>query len=366
MRPTAKVAAVLPLALLGAGCSADEPRPRDARPVAIATTSTDVPLTPRSAARAFSVWTTNDGLARASGDERLALAWALDSQRQVTAAEYRKAAAEGRPVARHSYGVPTLWVPRLEGYPQWFVASVRRDGRPALMAFVKSSAEARWRLDLVALPEGGSRVPAVEVDSDGYATALSSEDRSVLIAPSLVAPPQAAVAEDGPRSYAARVMRPGPYTTGYYADAQKAAKKAAKDGLEYSSTFTATSQPIFSLRTEDGGALVLYSLARTEILTRPEEGPFKVPGEAVHLAVDPKPSGRELRLFHVLRFAAVVPPREPAKPSKNNKGDEPEKNGKPTGSNNSNKSNKSEKRAKESAKVAVVAAHGAVAGIESS
>lgn len=357
MRATAKAAAVLPLALLGAGCSADEPRPRDARPVAIATTSTDVPLTPRSAARAFSVWTVNDGLARASGDERLALSWALDSQRQVTAAEYRKAAAEGRRVARHAYGAPTLWVPRLEGYPQWFVASVRRDGRPALMAFVKSSAEARWRLDLVALPERRSRIPEVEVDSDGYATALSSEDRSVLIAPSLVAPPQAAVAEDGPRSYAARVLKPGPYTTGYHADAQKAAKRAAKDGLEYSSTFTATSQPIFSLRTEDGGALVLYSLTRTEILTRPEEGAFKVPAEAAHLVAGPKPAGRELRLYHVLRFAAVVPPRKPAGPAKNDKS---EKGDKPTGS------DKSEKQAKESAKVAVVAAHGAVARIESS
>lgn len=350
MRATATAAAVLSLLLTGAGCSARERPPRDARPVAIATTSADVPLTPRTAARAFAVWTANDGLARASGDERLALAWAADSQRVVTAAEYREAAAGGRPVVRHSYGEPTLWVPRVEGYPQWFVASVPRDGRTALMAFARPSADARWRLSLVALPAERTRVPKVEVDSDGYATALSTEDQSVLIAPSLVAPPQAAVAEDGPRSYSARVLKAGPYTTGYYAESQKAAKKAAKDGLEYSSTFTATSQPIFPLRTEDGGALVLYSMVQDVVLAREEEGPLEVPEEAAHL-VSEKPSGRELHLFRTLRFAAAVPPR---------------KTGGPERPDDSNESDESDKREKEAAKVAVIAAHGAVTRIESS
>ncbi|WP_157963607.1 hypothetical protein [Actinocorallia populi] len=352
MRTTATVAAVLPLLLLGAGCSAEPERPRDARPVAIATTSSDVPLTPQSAARAFTLWTVNDDLARASGDERLALAWAADSQRAVTAAEYRKAAAAGVPVARHSYGRPTLWVPRLDGYPQWFVASAPRGRETALMAFVRSSAEARWRLSLLAVPDRGVKPPKVEIDADGYAAALPPEDQSVLIAPSLVAPPQAAVAEDGPGSYSARVLKAGPYTTGYYTEKEKAAKKAAKEGLAYTSMFTATSQPVFPLRTEDGGCLVLYSLTRDVSLTQKEEGPLDVPGELAHLAAG-ELTGRELHVFSSLRFAALVP----AKASSPDKTDKSEKDA---------KSDKSDKQEKERQKVAVIAEDGTATRIESS
>ncbi|GAA0957507.1 hypothetical protein GCM10009550_45000 [Actinocorallia libanotica] len=346
------MAAVLPLLLLGAGCSAERERPRAARPVAIATTSSDVPLTPRSAARAFALWTVNDDLARASGDERLALAWAVDSQRAVTAAEYRRAAADGAQVARHAYGRPALWVPRLDGYPQWFVAAAPRGRETALMAFTKPSPEQRWRLSLLTVLDRGVKPPKVEVDADGYATALPTEDQSVLIAPSLVAPPQAAVAEDGPGSYSARVLKAGPYTTGYYAEKEKAAKKAAKDGLEYASTFTATSQPVFPLRTEDGGCLVLYSLTRDVSLTREKDGPLDVPGDADHLAAG-KPTGRELHVFSSLRFAALVPARN-SKPAKNDKPD------KVSGS------DKSEKQEKERPKVTVIAEDGAATRIESS
>ncbi|MEO3786561.1 hypothetical protein ABGB12_24820 [Actinocorallia sp. B10E7] len=352
MRTTATVATALPLVpllLLGAGCSAGEKRTRDARPVAIATTSADLPLTPESAARAFSVWAANDDLARASGDERLALAWASDSQRAVTASEYREAASKGVPPARHVYGKPTLWVPKAEGYPQWFVASVSRDRRTTLMAFVKSSAEGRFRLSLVAVPGRGVKLPKVKVGPDGHATALSPEDQSVLIAPSLVAPPQAAVAEDGPKSYSARVLKEGPYTTGYYTENEKAAKKAAKAGLEYTSTFTATSQPVFPLRTEDGGCLVLYSLTHDVGLGQKEEGPLDVPEDVAHL-VGEQPTGRELHVFRSLRFAAVIPPK-PNKPSK---------------ANNSGESDESDGKGKEREKVAVIAEDGAATRIESS
>ncbi|WP_344453889.1 hypothetical protein [Actinocorallia aurantiaca] len=355
MRTTATVATALPLVpllLLGAGCSGARERPRDARPVAIATTSTDRPLTPESAARAFSAWAANDDLARASGDERLALAWSADSQRAVTASEYREAAFGSTPLPRHSYGRPKLWVPRMEGYPQWFVASVSRGGTAALMAFVKSSPEGRFRLSLVAVPARGLKPPKVKVDSDGYATALSTEDQSVLIAPALVAPPQAAVAEEGPRSYSARALKEGPYTTGYYTANEKAAKRAAKEGLEYTSTFTATSQPVFPLRTEDGGCLVLYSLTHDVGLAQKEEGPLEVPEDVAHLVAEP-PVGRELHVFHSLRFAAVVPPKsdKPDKKRDSDGSDEPADSG---------------GKGKDPEKVAVIAEDGAATRIESS
>ena len=337
MRTTATVAATLPpalLALLLTGCSAEREHPRDARPVAIATTSSDRPLTPHSAARAFSVWAVNDDLARASGDERLALAWSTDSQRGVTAAEYREAAAKGLPLARHTYGRPTLWVPRVEGYPQWFVASVSRNRTTVLLAFVKSAPEGRFRLSVTAVPDKGVKLPSVVVDADGYATSLSPDDESVLISPVLVAPLQAAVAEDGPKSYSARALKAGPYATGYYSQSVKDAKKAAKDGLKYTSTFTATSQPVFPLRTKDGGCLVLYSLTHDAKFVRKDEGPLKVPGDAAHLVPEP-PAGRELHVFSGLRFAAVVPA-------------------------------KSDKKGKDGAKVTVIAEDGAATRIESS
>ncbi|MCD0451242.1 hypothetical protein LO762_18855 [Actinocorallia sp. API 0066] len=306
MRATVIAAAAL---LLAAGCSGDPAPPRRV-PVAVAPSAADTPLTPRSAAVGFRTWALNDDLARASGDTLLAQSWADDSQQAVAVAEFRERKADGRPVPRHVYGEPVLWVPRLAGYPQWFVASVKRQDKPVLMAFIRKNPKERFRLSVVVTPGKGMKVPKVPVDKDGYAQAVAPDaETGLLTSPGTVASLQAAVADEGPRSFSARVVKEGPYTTGLFTAHQKAAKAAAKHGLTVTSTFTVPVQPLFALRTSDGSALVLYPLTRDTATVHTDAAdpePVPVPEAYAHLV----PHGLEASRLHVfssLQFAAVVP-----------------------------------------------------------
>lgn len=318
-RTTAMIAAVL---VLVAGCSGPA-KGTKTRPVAVATSPVEIPLTPESAAKAFDLWTANTDLARMSGDERLALTWMNDSAGAVTASEFRQAAFTGKPVTRYAYGKPVLYVPRIKGYPQWFVAAVTRNEEPALLAFIKKNAEDRFRLSIGTYPAKNVKVPLIDVDPEGYATPLAADDKNLLVSPQLVSSLQAAIAEDGPKSFSMRVMKAGPFTTGYYTQNQKDVKKAQKKDLQQSSVYTSTGQPIFPLRTKDGGGLVLYAMTHDVTTKQETEGPLEVPKEAQHLLLE-QPSGVELRVFNSLQFAAFIPKKgaqdkkkdEDAKPAK--------------------------------------------------
>ncbi|GAA3232257.1 hypothetical protein [Actinocorallia longicatena] len=297
------------------GCSDRPAKPR-ATPVAVAAPATDTPLTPASALKAFNLWANNDDVARATADERLGLTWADDGQVAVTASEFRKAARTGIPPMRFSYGEPTLWVPRLGGYPQWFVANVTRNGTPSLLALIKKSPGQRFRLSIAVTPVKGAKLPQIATDADGYATAMATRDESLLVGPSLVASLQAAVAEDGSKSFSAPSLQSGPFTTGLATQSAKEDKAAGKKDLIYGSAYTAPQLPVFPLRTKDGGCMVLYPLAHDVALTRRTDvGPLEAPADAGHLLPTPA-VGMQMRISANLQYAAVVPPK-PVKKVKN-------------------------------------------------
>ncbi|MFC4049327.1 hypothetical protein ACFOY4_06510 [Actinomadura syzygii] len=315
----AGAALVLPLA---AGCAAGGEGRTEARPtVSMPSTSPPpaVPLTPKVAERAFRTYVTDEDVARAAGDERLALTWTSDGQSQLTAAEFRKAAYDGDPVRRFVYGDPKLYVPKLkdDGYPQWFVASVDRSvagesksKRKALMAFVLRGPSDSWKLTLATLLQPKAKEPKVEIDDAGYATALGSDDPSVLIRPRDVGGIQATMAAEGPGSVAAKVMKSGATTTGYYQKAKRAKKDAKKHDLTLQVVYTATPFHYFGLRTEHGGGLIIYSLFRTSSLVAKEPSTAKpeIPEEAEHL-LDGTVEGNEVDTTATLHFAAYDPPR---------------------------------------------------------
>lgn len=315
----AALAMFAPAAL--AGC-AGEPEPR---PAAIVTAAEEKPepepLTLEVAERAFRAFVANDDVARAAGDERLALSWVSDGEAPLTAAEYRKAAFDGDPVARYAYGKPELFVPKLDldVFPQWFVASVKRSvpgkkksEHTALMAFILRAPEDDWTLSLSAELAPKAKLPEVLLDSEGYATALTTSDASVLIRPREMPGIHATLAYEGPDSVAAKVMESGPDTTGYYERARKARRKARQKDLTLQTVPTATPYPIFQLRTEDGGGVVLYSLFRNSVTgvgdgaeagARPP-----IPPEIAHL-LDGTVEGDEVHVSEVLQFVAYDPPR---------------------------------------------------------
>ncbi|MCW2915243.1 MAG: hypothetical protein JWN52_3311 [Actinomycetia bacterium] len=287
------------------------------RPVAITSTPAPEALTPQVAAQALKEYINNEDVARASGDERLALSWAGDGQALLTAAEFRKSAFTGDPVPRYVYGKPTLYVPRLTSYPQWFVASVDRtvQGHPtskysALMAFNRASVSGRWKLSLSTLVLKGAKAPQIKVDPEGYATPLATFDGDLVIRPRDVQSIQAGMAEEGADNPGRRVMKPGLYTSGYYTQTQKAKKKAKDAGLTYEPVFTATTFPVFALRTVDGGGLVLYALSRNTVTYVRKKGlQPAVPREVAHL-LDSRILKDQLQVWETLQFGVY----DPAKP----------------------------------------------------
>ncbi|REE98498.1 hypothetical protein [Thermomonospora umbrina] len=310
--------------LLVAGCSG-EGRRTPAAPAAVASSPTPERLTLQVAAREFHKFVNNDDVSRAGGDERLALNWVSDGQVSLTAAEYRKAVYLGDPVPRYTYAAPTLYVPKLSDttYPQWFVAVAERTVRPvegeepdkdakdsertSIMAFARRSPESPWRLSVGTLLAPKAKSPRIAVDPEGYAKALTVDESSLLIKPKSVAGIQAAIAEEGPESVPADLMKPGPGTTGYFTETRQIRKQAGKESLAYDVVFPPPLYPVFPLATEDGGALVLYALGRDAVtLAKGERDRPPIPHDAAHL-LDTLILGREVRVTSMLQFAAYVP-----------------------------------------------------------
>ncbi len=303
-----------------AGCSHSREHART-RPAAaestVYSTPPPEPLTPQTATRAFRSFVVNDDVARASGDERLALWWTSEGQSQLTAAMFRRAMAAGDPVPRYRYDAPTLYVPRLlpEGV-QWFVAVVGRsdaDGKnhhTMIMGFVRSKPTMRWRLSLATMLDKKEKPPKIAVDGEGYAKPLATFDARLLIPPRVVPSIQATLAEEGPGNVAAKVMAAGKYTTGFYTADQKATKPKKSTGLKVNTVYSATAFPIFPLATTDGGGIVLYALSRDAVSIKSKKKPGRVPiprDAAPFIASDLVHS--ELDVTQTLQFAALVPPQ---------------------------------------------------------
>lgn len=309
-------AAVVALGLTAApACSHPAHRPR-ATPVAAESSPPPEAVTPESAAKAFRAFVTDDDVARATGDERLGMWWTSEGQSQLTAAAFRVALAAGDPVPRFRYGTPELYVPKLKpDGPQWFVAKVRRttlngkDPQTAIMGFVRSESNQRWRLSLSTLLDKKQKLPKLAVDANGYAKPLATFDTDLLIPPRLVSSIQATLAEEGPGNVAAKVMATGRHTTSFYTSDQKITKAKKADNLRATAVYATTGYPIFPLATADGNAIVLYALNRSAVfakINKKKFGHVPIPKDAAPF-VNPKHVHGILDVAQMMQFIAVVP-----------------------------------------------------------
>ncbi len=231
---------------------------------AAATTSTAGP-TPASALKVYNSYMTTERVAVINHDELLALEPLTGSQYGITSAAYAAAAVTGHPVTEPVYGKPTLYVPKLTTYPQWFMATVpERIGtgaaQTALLVFDQPDAGAGWALSGTAVLSQGAPALGIKVSSTGYATALATSDPALKVRPDVVGPLNAAVVDDGPSSAAMTAVAPGPQTTGFYQVNAALARQAAAQHDIYTWELLGTSYPVFALRTTDGGALVFYTM----------------------------------------------------------------------------------------------------------
>lgn len=262
-------------------------------------------VTLEEAAEVFATFAATDPVLRASGDLRLAMEYVRDAEARLTAVAYLSSA--GRP-PRHTWGPPTLYVPR---FPQgtaspWFSALADRDGEPTLLTFAKND---DWRLSSATRLLGPGGLPEIALDAEGYATAVADDDRSITIRPQLIGPLHATVAETGTDGAAAGLIADGPYTTDVAEQITAAREKAKKNGFAYDSIFQAGDYPLYALRTADGGAVIQYALSRlTTTTTKTAEDDYIPVPESARWSISAPVLRRNLRLTEIHTYVIAVPP----------------------------------------------------------
>jgi hypothetical protein len=304
--------AALAAVVLG-GCSSSAP--------STTASGSEHALTLVTARAVYDNYVKNSAAAAKQGNETLGLEWAGDAQWAILHSQYTALGKVGTPVTQYSYGTPTFYVPALEGYPKWFVVAVPvrtdTDGRlgPAvttLMAFQRFIPSRQWTLDGTTVLD--QPLPAIALDRDGYATALSNTDPSLLLPPYVVGPAQAAVVDQGPAAASAKIMAAGPQTTALYAAQAAQGNAATARGLYYQWLLEGASFAQYELRTTDGAALVLYAM----YLNTTTEHPGNLSGSAITVPdnfLSILPTGAPEAGVHgvtanwTFEFAAVDPPQ---------------------------------------------------------
>ncbi|MFG1698417.1 hypothetical protein [Nonomuraea sp. NPDC049309] len=294
-------------------CSGDA-RPASSTPAAATSTPSPSPeppvVTKQEAAEEFAAYTRTDDLLRRVPSEfqgRLLQVQDITTggQWQLTQAAYL---STGYEPPRHQWGTPTFYVPRFakgDGAP-WFSVLVPRDGRPTLLTFVKSD---RWRLSSAAELLPGQKLPPIKLDAEGYATAVPADDKTITISPQFIGPVHASVAETGKAGVTDGLLAAGPYTTEVAEQIAERRESAKSDGFSYDSIFSADNFPVYALRTEDGGALIQYSLSRTtSTQTKTAEDDYIPVPDSARWAISSPVLRRSLKLTETHQYATAVPP----------------------------------------------------------
>ncbi|WP_283138428.1 hypothetical protein [Rhizohabitans arisaemae] len=311
-----RIAAVALVMVTATACTGD------AEPVRPVAASAPVRVPPKvtldEAARAFRTYVATDAVARGSGDVRLAQDLSRDGRTRIVMAQFEQSLVKGERPARYEWGEPTLLVPRLDRFPHWFAAvAERRSGQAretVLLVFMRVEKDlelredGRWRVAVHSVLDRGVTLPKAALDAEGYAVPLATFDESLAVSPRLVGPLHATLAEEGSSGAAADLVAPGHHTTRYHADIQRDEQRYQRAGMHYDSIFGAANYPIFALRTEGGGALVLYALNRT---TKWEAQTYNVvridvPPNALPVTVDPVYRTR-LVVEEIHNYVAEVP-----------------------------------------------------------
>ncbi|MCU4750233.1 hypothetical protein [Streptomyces sp. G-5] len=173
---------------------------------------------------------------------------------------------------------PRYYIPA--GVQGWWMAEVTRQGGQELLTFADVG-EGEWRMvSSLTLDEP---LPDIELDEEGWATAVDLADAAGAIAPAEVPGAYEDLWETGAKE-AGAVLAETPAT-----EAALEERRANGGDLRLLTRFVAE-QPehpeVYALRTADGGSLVVAPLARQRIETSIVEGSVVTPGTVTALYDD--------------------------------------------------------------------------------
>jgi hypothetical protein len=195
-------------------------------------------------------------------------------------------------------------------YPHWFAVRVTNALRASssspsgkvinteYLLFTQASAGAPWLNSVEPFILPSAAVPSVALDASGYATAIPPVDPSLALPVATAAGATATALDSGAGQ---------PASPGNLADEESlvSLRKSIPSHPSITSRHSATTDPVFGLRTADGGALLFYDVAARLTLAAQPGGTLRldIPG---FMSPGSKVTG--LTLNYLEQFAVDDPP----------------------------------------------------------
>lgn len=292
----------------GSGSSADAGAVKGATPA----------LSKAQAAEVLKRFETANNRAGKSMDGKVLATAETGPQLEMDVAAYKLRKAAKQRFRPFEYAQPTFYIPRLSGYPRWFVVDTisqepARRGKPtdkdanlvrhALM-FAQDKADASWLLTADPYP-AGTPLSSIAMDKDGYAVAVRPEAK-LAVTPGGLGTAHASLLTNGPQTAVAKAVAPGPQTSQAYDGLRQATDQFKGIGVTLTSRFAPHPGPVRALRTTDGGALVWYALKQNESYRAAKPGKIAVTGDLVGLA-PAKVARTRLDTTVLIQYLAKVP-----------------------------------------------------------
>jgi hypothetical protein len=279
-------------------------------------TTSPPPITPAQAQQVLANYTTTNNTANAEFSPTLLATIEADSSFAIDNGIYdakQASHASGYPAygpAAASYYIP-LESPA--SYPHWFAVKV---GNALLSApdkvvqteylvFTQAAAGAPWLNSLEPFTLTSATTPSVALSASGYATAVAATGTPLALPAATASATTAASLDSGTGQ---------PANPGNLADDNDLAsfKKNLSPHPSITSRHSASTDPVFALRTTNGGALLFYDVAAQLTLTA-------APGSTLHAGIPGFASttsqSSELTLNYLDQFAVDDPPAASGTPA---------------------------------------------------
>jgi hypothetical protein len=243
-------------------------------------TAAKPPLTQSQAQRVLASYTTTNNTANAQDNQSLLATVESGSSFAIDSGIYdakRATQATGSPAygpASASYYIP-LEAPAT--YPHWFAVRVQNALLSApgkvvqteYLVFTQASAGARWLNSMEPFVLPSATTPSVALNASGYATAVPASASSLTLPVATASGATAAAFDSG----SGKLANPGNLADG---QDMAAFKKSLPSHTSITIAHSASTDPVFGLRTTDGGALLFYDVGARLTLTAPPGSTLRV------------------------------------------------------------------------------------------
>jgi hypothetical protein len=213
------------------------------------------------------------------------------SSYQIRATAFRDPSIRRTPA--QTFDRPQFYIPFQTSYPAWFVVRARQGGQDVYLVFTRAAAGAPW-LDVYEPTGPATPAPAVATDRHGDAEPVpAGQAGGLALAPDALPAAQARYLDPAQPSVTGRPCPPGtakplaaklgcvvptpaPATGAVtFGDASQVADlhdrsvftAHGKGELAITNRHAATTDPVYALRTTDGGVLVFYDLSAAMTLS---------------------------------------------------------------------------------------------------